>query len=137
VILCFFRIDEAATFRSFFNRRRSAMQVFFESRDPDAAPLRELAVRRVQFVMRRLTWLVPRAKVQLSDVNGPRGGVDKRCQLELKTDGGGSVVITAVARDWRTALDSALARAARVLTRLLRRSHDPQRAQAHTLRFER
>ena len=105
------------------------MQVFFESRDPDAAPLRELAVRRAQFVMRRLAWLVPRAQVRLSDVNGPRGGVDKRCQVELKTDGAGSVVITAVARDWRTALDTALARAARVLTRLLRRSHDPQRAQ--------
>jgi hypothetical protein len=53
------------------------MQVLFESRDPQGAQLREVAVRRVRFVMRRLTWLVPRAKVHLSDVNGPRGGVDK------------------------------------------------------------
>lgn len=56
------------------------MHVLFESRDPEGAQLRELAVRRVRFVMRRLAWLVPRAKVQLTDVNGPRGGVDKRCQ---------------------------------------------------------
>ena len=98
------------------------MQVIFESRDPHAAPLRELAERRVRFVMRRLAWLVPRARVQLSDVNGPRGGVDKRCQVELKTDGAGSIVITSVARDWRSALDAALARAARVLLRALRRS---------------
>ncbi len=63
--------------------------------------------------MRRLAWLVPRAKVQLSDVNGPRGGVDKRCRVELSTDGAGTgghhlaSLATGAA-----ALDSALARAA-------------------------
>lgn len=41
------------------------MQVVFESRDPEGARLRELAVQRARFVMRRLAWLVPRAKVQL------------------------------------------------------------------------
>ena len=99
------------------------MQVLFESRDPHAAPLHELAERRVRFVMRRLAWLVPRARVQLSDANGPRGGVDKRCQVELKTDGAGSIVITSVARDWRSALDAALVRATRVLLRVWRRGH--------------
>jgi ribosome-associated translation inhibitor RaiA len=98
------------------------MQVQFESRHPEGHPLRDDAVRRVQFVMRRLTWLVPRARLCLSDDNGPRGGVDKRCQVELRTRHGGVVMITAVARDWRSAIDSALARAARVLMRQLRRS---------------
>jgi len=113
------------------------MQVLFESRDPQAAQLRELAVRRVRFVMRRLTWLVPRAEVHLSDVNGPRGGVDKRCQVELRTDGAGPVVITAVARDWRSALDNALARAARMVMRLWRKGKDTKRAQVRALRYER
>jgi hypothetical protein len=36
------------------------MQVVFESRDPEGARLRDLAVQRVRFVMRRLSWLVPR-----------------------------------------------------------------------------
>ncbi len=98
------------------------MQVIFDSRDPEGGRLRTLAERRVRFVMRRLTWLVPRAKVQLSDLNGPRGGVDKRCQVELKTDGNGTVVVTSVARDWRTALDQALGRAARALMRVWRRA---------------
>ncbi len=102
------------------------MQVIFDSRDPEGAQLRPLAERRVRFVMRRLSWLVPRAKVQLSDLNGPRGGVDKRCQVELKTDRNGTVVVTSVARDWRTALDSALGRAARVLMRLWRRARSKQ-----------
>lgn len=97
------------------------MQVLFKSRDAEAQQLREVAVTRVRFVMRRLGWLVPRARVQLADVNGPRGGVDKRCQIELKTEQGRTVVVTATAHDWRTALDDALARAARVLLRTLRR----------------
>jgi hypothetical protein len=119
------------------NFRSFAMQVLFESRDPQGAQLRELAERRVRFVMRRLTWLVPRAKVQLSDVNGPRGGVDKRCQVELKTESSGTVVITSVARDWRSALDSALARAARVIVRAWRRGREPARPRQRKLAFDR
>lgn len=101
------------------------MQVVFESRDPEGARLRELAVQRARFVMRRLAWLVPRAKVQLSDVNGPRGGVDKQCRVELRTDSAGTVVVTAVARDWQAALDTALARSARTLVRVWRRGRTP------------
>jgi len=106
------------------------MQVLFESRVPDAALLRELAERRVRFVLRRLSWLVPRARVQLSDVNGPRGGLDKRCQIELKTETAGIVVITAIDRDWRSALESALMRAARTLTRVWQRTHQRPRHRA-------
>lgn len=110
------------------------MQVVFESRDPEGARLRPLAEQRVRFVMRRLAWLVPRARVLLSDTNGPRGGVDKRCQVELRTDGDRQVVITSIARDWRSALDSALARAARALVRLLHRGHGRARLRPLPLR---
>ncbi|MCW5665307.1 MAG: HPF/RaiA family ribosome-associated protein [Piscinibacter sp.] len=97
------------------------MQVLFESRDPEGVRLRRLATTRARFVMRRLAWMVPRARVELTDINGPRGGVDKRCRVELRTEGAGTVVVTSLARDWRVALNSALARAARVLVRALRR----------------
>lgn len=113
------------------------MQVIFNSRGDDASDLRDLAVRRVRFVMRRLTWLVPRATVQFTDVNGPRGGVDKRCQVALRTDGRGTVVVTAMARDWRTALDNALARAARFLMRLWRRGNDSRRMRQRFISHER
>jgi hypothetical protein len=69
------------------------MQVIFESRDTDGGQLRDLSIARVRFALRRLASGVPRAKVQLSDVNGPRGGVDKRCQVELSTEAMGMVVI--------------------------------------------
>lgn len=113
------------------------MQVLFKSRHPHANDLRDLTERRVRFVLRRLGWLVPRAEVQLSDVNGPRGGVDKRCQVELRTDGAGSVVVASVASDWRTALDNALARAARFLMRLSRRGSDSRRVRQRFIGHER
>jgi ribosome-associated translation inhibitor RaiA len=103
------------------------MQVIFESRHPSGAALRDVAVERVRFAMRRLTWLVPRAKVQLSDVNGPRGGTDKQCQIELSTNAG-TVVVSSLAKDWRGALDLALQRAARVLVRSQQRQSKPDRS---------
>ena len=113
------------------------MQVLFKSRHPQATELRDLTEHRVRFVLRRLGWLVPRAEVQMSDVNGPRGGIDKRCQVELRTDGAGSVVIASVARDWRTALDNAVARAARFLIRQWRRGRAPRRMRQLSISHER
>src|SRR5690242_8539596 len=34
-----------------------------------------------------------RLVVQLSDINGPRGGVDKRCKIQVQLGGGRAVVI--------------------------------------------
>ena len=98
------------------------MHVMFQSSDPDGASLRPTAVRRVRFVMRRLSWMAPKVRIHLSDINGPRGGVDKRCVVELTTAQLGTVVVTSLARDWRAALDSALARVSRVLLNVWRRS---------------
>ena len=133
---CFFGIPRGPTFRLYINRRKSVMQVLFKSRHPQATDLRDLTERRVRFVLRRLGWLVPRAEVQMSDVNGPRGGIDKRCQVELRTDGAGSVVVASVANDWRTALDNALARAARLLMRLWRRGSDSRRMRQRSISHE-
>jgi ribosome-associated translation inhibitor RaiA len=113
------------------------MQVQIETRDPRSAEYRDLAEHRVRFVMRRLAWMVSRAQVQLSDVNGPRGGVDKRCQVMLKTNGRSVVVISSTASDWRAALDTALSRASRLLLRALRRNRDPSRMRENKLRVNR
>lgn len=112
------------------------MQIIFESRDADGAQMRELSVERVRFALRRLSAMVPRAKVQFSDVNGPRGGVDKRCQVELCTETAGTVVIASLASDWRTALDRSLRRATRVLIRSLQRNQKPSRGRTAKLGLE-
>ena len=103
------------------------MQVIFESADPEAAELRMLTTRRVRQVLKRLSWLAPRVRVHMSDVNGPRGGIDKRCQVEVMSSMAGPVVITSMARDWRSALQSALARTARTLLQNVQRSRAQRR----------
>ncbi|MFN9210664.1 MAG: HPF/RaiA family ribosome-associated protein [Betaproteobacteria bacterium] len=104
------------------------MQIRFESQAAQAAPLASRAEARARFVMRRLTWLLARVRVQLTDINGPRGGLDKRCRVELRAAGGESVVVSAVARDWRAAIDTALERAVQALLRTRqRRRHAPPR----------
>ncbi len=113
------------------------MQVLFESRDPQADELRDVAQRRMRFVFRRIDWLMPRATVQLSDVNGPRGGIDKRCQVEVKSDVAGTVVVASVAHDWRTALDKALSRALRLLMRQWRRGNDTWRLRQRAIPLSR
>lgn len=111
------------------------MEVLFESRNAEDVGLRELAVRRARFVLRRLAWLVPTAKVRLSDANGPRGGIDKCCNVELQTHARVTVVAHSHARDWRAAVDSALARAARLLLRASRRAHAAGPARRPALEF--
>lgn len=113
------------------------MQIIVESRGAAATPLRELSMARVRFALRRLKALVPRARVQFSDVNGPRGGIDKRCQLELRTETAGTLVIASLARDWRTALDRSIGRATRALTRSHQRSQKPVRGRTARLALER
>jgi ribosome-associated translation inhibitor RaiA len=93
------------------------MRVLFKSRDPEAIAMHELAKARSEFVFRRLAWLISRATVSLSDINGPRGGVDKRCQVEVQVDRERTVVATSIARDWRGAIDLALAKAVKTLVR--------------------
>lgn len=93
------------------------MQFVFESQHPQALGLREVAEQRLRFVMRRVASLLPRAKVQLSDLNGPRGGIDKRCRLELTPERGEPIVVISTAKDWRRAFEDALARGSRTLVR--------------------
>ena len=112
------------------------MQVIFESPDPQAAELRTMTERRVRQTLKRLAWLAPRVRVHLSDVNGPRGGIDKRCQVEVMSSMSGPVVITSMARDWRSALQSALSRAARTLLQNWQRSCTVRRAASPTAAFE-
>lgn len=53
---------------------------------------------------------VLRASVRVEDVNGPRGGVDKRCQIKVVLRGLPSMVVAEHHRSVKGAMDSALAR---------------------------
>src|SRR5689334_21779117 len=105
------------------NLRRSPMQVqvLLESREQEAPGLRDLAMRRARFALRRLIALAPRAQLRLSNVKASSRGGDKRCEVKLEVDGGGSVIATSTALDWRAAVDNALRCGVRRLMRLWRR----------------
>ena len=74
---------------------------------------------RLQFAFSRVSGRVRRILVTLSVINGPRGGVDKRCLLEVRLDGLSSVVVQDIQTDLYTAIDRAAGRAARSVMRRL------------------
>ncbi len=112
------------------------MQLLFNSRDREAQDLRAWVFVRLRFALRRVAWRVSHASVQMTDIDGPRHGVDKRCQVSLKTAEGTPIVATAIARDWQAALNLALARATDVLKRCVARTRG-RRAERRFIRAER
>jgi ribosomal subunit interface protein len=76
------------------------------------------------YVHRRLEtslgWaLTRRLAVWLSDINGPRGGRDKRCKIQISLDHGKTIVIEDTEEDLYAAIDLAADRADRALARQL------------------
>jgi len=107
------------------------MQVLFASRDPEAGQLKDLAGERLRLAMQRVAPPITTAWIRLDDMNGPRGGIDKRCTLELHTPGAGTLVVSARASDWRRAFEDALARITRSLVREWKRR---RHTAAHSLK---
>ena len=66
--------------------------------------------------------------VSLSDINGPRGGVDKRCKIQLRLAGGRDIIIDGVEADLYAAIDRAADRADRAVVKQVERT----RQFAHT-----
>lgn len=84
--------------------------------------LRAHAERRLRFALARFEDRVARVAVRLSDLNGPRGGVDKRCLLRLRARGLAEIVIDEAGADLYAAISRAAERAGRMLGRGLARS---------------
>ena len=68
--------------------------------------------------------------VCFADENGPRGGVDKRCLIEVKLRGIGALFARAQDADAYTAVDRAAARMRAVLRRVLGRRRASSRRPA-------
>ncbi len=81
--------------------------------------LREHIAWRVVHATNHGRDLISRVVVHLADVNGPRGGVDKRCGLELRLKGAQPLVVDDVQTDLYIAIDRAFERIGRSLHRRL------------------
>jgi ribosomal subunit interface protein len=83
--------------------------------------LRDHTVRRLQFALGWASHDVRTVRVRLFDINGPRGGEDKRCRIQVAFPGTPNVVIEDTEADLYVAIDRAADRAERAVTRRLER----------------
>ena len=87
----------------------------------ETADLQRHVERRLRFALGRFSGAVGRVTVRVEDVNGPRGGVDKRCRLVVALAPHGELIIEDEDADVRALLDRSADRAGRAVERRLGR----------------
>jgi len=86
--------------------------------------LREHTERRIRFAFSWASGHVRKVMVRLSDINGPRGGSDKRCQIQIPMQSTNDIVIEDTEADLYIAIDRAADRAERTIARKLERDRE-------------
>ncbi len=103
------------------------MKVQVRLRGLDHSPsLVAYAMRRVHQHLSRFGRQVSGVTVRLVDVNGPKGGADKRCQVTVAGPRLGAVHLTETHHDLFAGVDLALDRLAQVIGRNLERAREPR-----------
>lgn len=74
---------------------------------------------RVEFALGRLGARITRVRILLADLNGPRGGIDKRCRMIAELLRVGSVVVEHRAAGWGAAVAGAAGRLGQAVRRRL------------------
>ena len=106
------------------------MHIDIQTRNFDLThALRSHAERRLRFALTRADNHVRKIIVRLSDINGPRGGEDKCCKLQVLLAGLPDVVVEDIEADLYFAIDRAADRAGRTVMRKLDRK---QRLHKHS-----
>ena len=90
--------------------------------------LRNHAERRLRFALTCCDDHIKQVVMRLSDINGPRGGADKRCHLQVMLTGLPDVVVEDTEADLYIAINRATDRAGRTVGRRLARQRDTARA---------
>ncbi|MDH5183295.1 MAG: HPF/RaiA family ribosome-associated protein [Gammaproteobacteria bacterium] len=88
-------------------------------------------IRRLGFALSSKDEHIQRVRVRLSDINGPRGGADKCCHIQVILPHLGDVVIEDTEVDLYAAIDRAADRAGRTVGRRLARLRDRERSSRH------
>ena len=103
------------------------MQIIFDAKPTEAKSLKDITAERLRFALRRMSQKVQTVHVSLTDVNGPRGGVDKHAQIQLHLDAHGTVIVGATRSNWRAALEAALRRLVAKVVKALTLAKRPKR----------
>ena len=83
--------------------------------------IHEYVLKRLAYSLNHGDENIMRVKVRLSDINGPRGGEDKRCLIGVRLKGTPEVIIEDTESDLYVAIDHATERAGHSLARRLAR----------------
>lgn len=94
---------------------------------PIDTELRAHAERRTIFALSRLSDRIARVDIHLRDENGPRGGVDKRCTVQVHLLNTPAAIIDEMDGDWHALIDRAMGRAGRLVSKRVDRSFGLQR----------
>jgi ribosome-associated translation inhibitor RaiA len=98
------------------------MQIDIQSREFSlTGALHDYAERRLRFSLTSSNSYIQRVKMRLSDINGPRGGADKRCHIQIVLTGLPDIIIEDIEADMYVAIGRAADRAGRSVLRKVRR----------------
>lgn len=89
---------------------------------------REHARRRLHLRLGRFASEISDIVVRVTDVNGPKGGLDKRCQVTIRGPKLGDLSVEELREDVHAAAHSAVERAGRAVGRALERARATSRA---------
>ena len=99
------------------------MKVDIQSQDfPHTSALTDYTKRRLQFVLTRHSDRIQRVVVRVGDKNGPRGGVDKFCRIQVHLLEAPVVVVEDIGLEMYAVIDRAADRVGRVVVKHLGRS---------------
>lgn len=88
---------------------------------------REFAERRFLFALSRFDSKIARVSIVVTDTNGPRGGIDKVCQVVIKTRRLGEIYVTGEDSQIEACVARTADRAARSVARAIGRNQQFQR----------
>ena len=106
--------------------------------------LREFIDRRLYFALGRFGPAIDHVTVRVGDVNGPRGGVDKHCQIvvKLRASRSNPIAVDDIDEDLYAAVTQASNRAGRTVARAVerrqgKRSYQRRRTSTANVEIER
>ena len=100
--------------------------------------LREYIDRRLYFALGRFGPAIDHVSVRVGDVNGPRGGVDKHCQIvvKLRTSGSNSIAVDDLDENLYAAVARASNRVGRTVARAVERKRGKRAYQRRRMPIE-
>jgi len=108
------------------------MHIDIQSRSfPLTMALRDYVKRRLLSALNRRDEHIQKVVMRLSDINGPRGGEDKHCHLQVVIAGVPDVVIEDTEENMYNAIDRATERAERAVARKIDRKRTKSKHTRH------